>query len=57
VEAGLGDCGLVGDLLAEAGGLKLFALAGFIQPDDPRLVTAPGALKGVIGAAPLPFDL
>jgi chorismate mutase len=57
VETGLGDCGLVGDLLAEAGGLKLFALAGFIQTDDPRLATAPGALKGVIGAAPLPFDL
>ena len=57
VEAGLGDFGLVGDLLAEAGGLKLFALAGFIQPEDPRLAGAPGGLKGVIGAAPTPFDL
>jgi chorismate mutase len=57
VEAGLGECGFVGDLLAEAGGLKLFALAGFVQTDDPRLVNAPGRLKGVIGAAPPPFDL
>lgn len=57
VEAGLGDCGLVGDLLANGGGLKLFALAGFVQADDPRLGKAPGRLKGVIGAAPPPFDL
>ncbi len=57
VEAALSDCGLVGDLLAEAGGLKLFALAGFIQPDDRRLAKAPGSLKGVIGAAPPQFDL
>ncbi len=57
VEAGLGACGLVGDLLCAAGGLKLFALAGYIQPDDARLVDAPGGLKGVIGAAPPPFDL
>ena len=27
IEAALGDCGFVGDLLADAGGLKLFALA------------------------------
>jgi chorismate mutase len=57
VEAGLGAGGLVGDRLAEAGGLKLFALAGYIQPDDPRLADAPGRLKGVIGAAASPFDL
>ncbi len=57
IEAGLGACGIVGDLLADAAGLKLFALAGFIQADDQRLANAPGRLKGVIGAAPPPFDL
>ena len=57
VEAALGECGVVGDLLAEAGGLKLYALLGYIQPDDMRLANAPGRLKGVIGAAPPPFDL
>ena len=57
VEAALADCGVVGDLLAEAGGLKLFALAGFLQANDARLTDAPGRLKGVIGAVPPPFDL
>lgn len=49
----LADAGLVADLLAEARGLKLFALAGYVQADDPRLADAPGALSGVIGAAPI----
>ena len=40
-----------------AGGLKLFKLLGFYQPDDPRLARAPGKLSGVIGAAPAPFDV
>jgi chorismate mutase len=57
VEARLGECGFVGDLMLDASGLKLFALAGFIQADDPRLADAPGRLKGVIGAASPPFDL
>jgi chorismate mutase len=57
IEAALGDAGLAGDLLIEAGGLKLFALAGYVQTHDPRLEDAPGRLKGVIGAGPLPFDL
>ncbi len=57
IEARLGECGFVGDLMLDASGLKLFALAGFIQPGDPRLTDAPGRLKGVIGAAPPPFDL
>ncbi len=57
IEAALADGGLVGDILAEAGGLKLFALLGFVQPDDARLATAPGRLKGVIGAAPPHFDM
>jgi hypothetical protein len=35
----------------------LFALAGYVQPGDERLTRAPGRLHGVIGAAPLPFDL
>jgi len=57
IEVLLGECGFVGDLMMEASGLKLFALAGYIQSDDPRLAAAPGRLKGVIGAVPPPFDL
>jgi hypothetical protein len=53
----LGRIGLAGDMLANAGGLKLFALAGFVQREDARLNAAPGTLKGVIGAASLPFDV
>jgi chorismate mutase len=57
VEAALGRDGLAGRLLAEGGGLRLFALAGYVQAEDERLARAPGRLSGVIGAAPLPFDL
>lgn len=57
IEAALGRDGMAGRLAAEAGGLKLFALAGYIQPEDERLSRAPGRLQGVIGAAPTPFDL
>jgi chorismate mutase len=57
VEAALGADGLAARLLQEAGGLKLFALAGYVQAEDERLARAPGRLSGVIGAAPLPFDL
>jgi len=49
--------GVAGRLLTEAGGLRLFALAGFYQADDARLARAPGQLSGVIGAAPEPFDV
>ena len=52
VEA-LSVCGFVASPLASAGGLKLFTLAGYVQVEDGRLSAAPGALKGVIGAAPL----
>jgi chorismate mutase len=44
-------------LVAQAGGLKLFALAGYFQSEDKRLAGAPGELKGVIGAASTPFDV
>ena len=53
----LGRDGAAAELIAEAGGLKLFALAGYYQPDDERLARAPGRLSGVIGAAPAPFDV
>jgi hypothetical protein len=53
----LGRDGVAADLVAEAGGLKLFALAGFYQADDARLARAPGRLTGVIGAAPAPLDV
>lgn len=49
--------GVAAQVLAEAGGLKLFGLAGFYQEGDARLARAPGKLSGVIGAAPEPFDL
>lgn len=49
--------GVAGGPLAQHGGLTLYALAGYYQPDDARLARAPGRLSGVIGAAPEPFDL
>lgn len=49
--------GVAATPLVEAGGLKLFVLSGFYQPDDPRLARAPGRLSGVIGAAPGPLDV
>lgn len=49
--------GVAATCLVAAGGLKLFGLAGYYQPDDARLARAPGSLNGVIGAAPTPFDL
>lgn len=52
VEA-LGAAGLAASPLIAAGGLKLFILAGYVQAEDERLVSAPGGLSGVIGAAPL----
>lgn len=57
VEAALARDGAAAELLAEAGGLKLFSLAGYYQPEDERLARAPGRLSGVIGAAPAPFDV
>jgi hypothetical protein len=57
IEEALGRDGVAGDLAAEAGGLKLFMLAGFYQRDDARLARAPGRLSGVIGAAPGPLDV
>jgi len=57
IEDALSRDGVAADLMVEAGGLKLFRLAGFYQPDDPRLARAPGDLTGVIGAAPQPLDL
>jgi chorismate mutase len=53
----LSTAGLAADLLRQAGAMKLFSLAGFVQAEDPRLEAAPGRLKGVIGAAPAAFDL
>ena len=57
IEAALSRDGVAADLAAEAGGLKLFVLAGFYQRDDARLARAPGRLSGVIGAAPAPLDV
>ena len=49
--------GVAAHILAHGGGMKLFALAGFYQAQDARLARAPGRLSGVIGAAPVTFDL
>jgi chorismate mutase len=57
IETELGQGGLAGSLLAQSGGLKLFSLGGYVQPQDERLARAPGRLKGVIGAASLPLDV
>ena len=57
IEDALGRDGVAGDLIADVGGLKLFALMGFYQPNDERLARAPGRLTGVIGAAPAPMDV
>ena len=57
VEGALSVLGLAAAPLAEASGLRLFSLPGYVQADDERLKRAPGRLSGVIGAAPLPFDL
>jgi chorismate mutase len=57
VEEALSRDGVAATLLVETGGLKLFVLSGFYQAQDPRLVRAPGALSGVIGAAPAPLDV
>lgn len=56
VEA-LSQTDVAAELIAEAGGLKLFSLSGFFQADDARLARAPGDLTGVIGAAPEQFDV
>ncbi|HZZ36044.1 MAG TPA: chorismate mutase [Caulobacteraceae bacterium] len=57
VEAALAAAGVAGELLIQAGGLRLFALHGFYQEHDPRLAKAPGRLSGVIGAASAPLDV
>ena len=49
----LAQRGLAGAPLETAGGLKLFMLAGYVQPDDGRLIAPTGRLSGVIGAAPV----
>ncbi len=57
IEDMLARDGIAASLLAEGGGLRLFALAGFYQADDPRILRAPGSLTGIIGAAPAPLDV
>src|SRR6185437_9412461 len=57
IEEAMSRDGVAATLLVEAGGLKLFKLAGYYQPSDERLARAPGRLSGVIGAAPAPLDV
>lgn len=56
VEQAMSEAGFAAELCAEGGGLRLFTLAGYVQPHDERLARAPGRLTGVIGSAPQPFD-
>lgn len=53
VVAALSAAGLAAAPVEVAGGLKLFAIAGYVQDEDARLQAAPGGLSGVIGAAPV----
>ena len=53
IVAALGEAGLIAGPLAAGGGLKLFALTGYVQAEDGRLIGAPGQMSGVIGAAPV----
>ncbi len=53
IREAMGRDGVAATLLAQAGGLKLFALAGYYMAADERLARAPGKLSGVIGAAPV----
>lgn len=53
IRADLAALGLAATLMTQAGGLKLYAVAGYVQPEDGRLTQAPGALSGVIGSAPV----
>jgi len=56
-QAALDAAGFNARLIAAAEGSRLFALEGFVQRDDARLAKLPGQVKGVLGAAPTPFDL
>ena len=53
IRADLAERGLAATPLTQAGGLKLYAIAGYVQPEDGRLSQAPGTLSGVIGSAPI----
>lgn len=53
LRAELAERGLAATRMTQAGGLKLYAIAGYVQPEDGRLHQAPGALSGVIGSAPI----
>lgn len=53
IEAALGELGLAGRHALDCQGLRLFALSGYVQREDERLLQAPGRLTGVIGAVPL----
>jgi chorismate mutase len=57
IEESLSRDGVAATPLVQAGGLKLFVLAGYYQASDERLARAPGQLSGVIGAAPAPMDV
>lgn len=53
IRADLAERGLAATPMTQVGGLKLYAIAGYVQPEDGRLHQAPGALSGVIGSAPV----
>ena len=57
IELTLAREGIRSRSIAEAKGVRLFALAGFFARGDAKLARLPGERKGVIGSAPTPFDL
>ncbi len=57
IETALSIDNLSAKMIAEASGLKLFSISGFVETDDGRLANAPGDLTGIVGVVPTAFDL
>lgn len=53
VEAALGELGFAARHALRLGGVGLYQLSGYVQPQDDRLAKAPGRLSGVIGCVPV----
>jgi hypothetical protein len=53
MEGRLSDLGFAARHGLSLGGVHLYALSGYVQRDDARLLDAPGRLTGVIGAVPI----
>jgi len=56
IEEAFSNDGVAARIIMDAGGLKLFGLAGFFEANDERLARGPGRMTGRIGVAAAPFD-